>query len=191
MREPRVARIDLRNVAQALNCPAGKSVSIPHARERNDQRQLVEGRLSFRRLERRRARPAGQDRGADEPAGRDSRSSRAGEEATALYLIKDGSVRIATHVAERGAHRCRDTCLGIALRRDGVARRCRSARPAPRRSKPTAIFRFDYDKIQSLLDASPPIASRFYRSLARFLSNRLRQTTTDMSFARERNLRHF
>jgi hypothetical protein len=42
-----------------------------------------------------------------------------------------------------------------------------------------------------LLEGSPPIASKFYRALARFLSNRLRQTTTDMSFAREKNLRHF
>jgi len=55
----------------------------------------------------------------------------------------------------------------------------------------TTIFRFDYGKIQSVLNGSPPIASKFYRALARFLSNRLRQTTTDMSFAREKNLRHF
>ena len=55
----------------------------------------------------------------------------------------------------------------------------------------TTIFRFDYSKIQSVLNGSPPIASKFYRALARFLSNRLRQTTTDMSFAREKNLRHF
>ena len=45
--------------------------------------------------------------------------------------------------------------------------------------------------LNSLLEADPGFSSRFYRSLARFLSNRLRQTTTDMSFAREKNLRHF
>ena len=50
---------------------------------------------------------------------------------------------------------------------------------------------FDYDKVKSLLDRPPAMASKFYRSLARFLSNRLRQTTTDMGYAREKNLRHF
>jgi CRP-like cAMP-binding protein len=114
----------------------------------------------------------------------------AGEEATALYLIKDGSVRIATHspsgaridvaTLASGSH------FGEMALLDG-ARRSANAETL----EASAIFRFDYGRIQSLLDGSPPIASRFYRSLARFLSNRLRQTTTDMSFARERNLRHF
>jgi len=114
----------------------------------------------------------------------------AGDEATALYLIKDGSVRITTHspngaqidvaTLASGSH------FGEMALLDG-AKRSAGAETL----EPTAIFRFDYDKIRSLLDGSPPIASRFYRSLARFLSNRLRQTTTDMSFARERNLRHF
>ena len=115
---------------------------------------------------------------------------RAGEEATALYLIKDGSVRIATFspsgarievaTLASGSH------FGEMALIDG-AQRSASAETL----EPTAIFRFDYDKIQALLDSSPPTASRFYRAVARFLSNRLRQTTTDMSFAREKNLRHF
>ncbi len=57
--------------------------------------------------------------------------------------------------------------------------------------EPTHMFRFDYDKVTALLDRSPATAAKLYRSMARFLSNRLRQTTTDMSFAREKNLRHF
>jgi CRP-like cAMP-binding protein len=113
-----------------------------------------------------------------------------GDEATALYLIKEGSVRISTlsPSGERidvatlasGSH------FGEMALIDG-AKRSAGAETL----EPTSIFRFDYDKIQSVLDGSPPIASKFYRALARFLSNRLRQTTTDMSFAREKNLRHF
>jgi CRP-like cAMP-binding protein len=57
--------------------------------------------------------------------------------------------------------------------------------------EPTSLFRFDYAKIGAVLDKSPAIAAKLYRALARFLSNRLRQTTTDMSFAREKNLRYF
>ena len=115
---------------------------------------------------------------------------RAGEEATALYLIKNGSVRIAalSPSGERievatlasGSH------FGEMALIDG-AKRSASAETL----EATSIFRFDYARIRSLLDGSPPIASKFYRALARFLANRLRQTTTDMSFAREKNLRHF
>jgi len=90
----------------------------------------------------------------------------AGDAATALYLIKDGSVRITTIAA--GGERIEVAVLGsgshfgeMALI-DGVA-----------------------------LEKSPAIAAKLYRALARFLSNRLRQTTTDMSFAREKNLRYF
>ena len=57
--------------------------------------------------------------------------------------------------------------------------------------EPTSVFRFDYEKIRALLDRSPAIGSIFYRALAHFLSHRLRQTTTDLTFAREKNLRYF
>ena len=115
---------------------------------------------------------------------------RAGDPATALYLIKDGSVRIVVTAANgesidvatlgSGSH------FGEMALIDG-ARRSASADTL----EPTHMFRFDYDKITALLEGSPATAARLYRSMARFLSNRLRQTTTDMSFAREKNLRYF
>lgn len=114
----------------------------------------------------------------------------AGDAATALYLIKDGSVRIrlASPQGEdidvatlaSGSH------FGEMALIDG-AKRSATAETL----EATALYRFDYDKIQALLDRSPKVASKLYRSLARFLSNRLRQTTTDMTYAREKNLRHF
>src|SRR5438093_2635932 len=115
---------------------------------------------------------------------------RAGEEATALYLIKGGSVRITT-LSPSGEHIDVATLgsgshFGEMALVDG-AKRSASAETL----EPTNMFRFDYDKVKSLLDRSPAMASKFYRSLARFLSNRLRQTTTDMGYAREKNLRHF
>src|ERR1700682_6069347 len=97
-----------------------------------------------------------------------------GDPATALYLIKDGSVRVA--VTSSGGRPLIDGAM----------------RSAPAVTlEPTSMFRFDYDKVTALLDRSPATAAKLYRSLARFLSNRLRQTTTDMSYAREKNLRHF
>jgi CRP-like cAMP-binding protein len=115
---------------------------------------------------------------------------RAGDPATALYLIKDGSVRLAVISASgksidvatlsSGSH------FGEMALIDG-AKRSATAETL----EPTSMFRFDYAKITALLDRSPTTAAKLYRSLARFLSNRLRQTTTDMSYAREKNLRHF
>ncbi|MEP7180656.1 MAG: cyclic nucleotide-binding domain-containing protein [Betaproteobacteria bacterium] len=115
---------------------------------------------------------------------------RAGDPATALYLIKDGSVRITTsapggetiNVATlaSGAH------FGEMALIDGASRSA-----TVETLEPTAMFRFDYDRIRATLDKSPVTAAKVYRALARFLCNRLRQTTTDMSYAREKNLRHF
>jgi CRP-like cAMP-binding protein len=115
---------------------------------------------------------------------------RAGDPATALYLIKDGSVRVAV-IASNGqsidvATLGSGSHFGEMALIDG-AKRSATAETL----EPTHMFRFDYDKVTALLDKSPATAAKLYRSMARFLSNRLRQTTTDMSFAREKNLRHF
>jgi CRP/FNR family transcriptional regulator, cyclic AMP receptor protein len=115
---------------------------------------------------------------------------RAGDSATALYLIKDGSVRIAV-IAANG-ERIDVATIGSGSHFGEMALIDGANRSATAETlEPTHMFRFDYDKITALLDRSPATAARLYRSMARFLSNRLRQTTTDMSFAREKNLRYF
>jgi len=115
---------------------------------------------------------------------------RAGDPATALYLIENGSVRVQV-IASTGktidvATLGSGSHFGEMALIDG-AKRSATAETL----EPTSMFRFDYARITELLDKSPPMAAKLYRSLARFLSNRLRQTTTDMSYAREKNLRHF
>lgn len=115
---------------------------------------------------------------------------RAGEEATALYLIKDGSVRITT--LSPSGERIDVATLGSGSHFGEMALIDGAKRSATAETlEPTSMFRFDYDKVTALLERSPATAAKLYRSLARFLSNRLRQTTTDMSYAREKNLRHF
>jgi CRP-like cAMP-binding protein len=114
----------------------------------------------------------------------------AGDAATALYLIKDGSVRISTIAA--GGERIEVAVLGSGSHFGEMALIDGAKRSATAETlEPTSLFRFDYARIGPALDKSPAIAAKFYRALARFLSNRLRQTTTDMSFAREKNLRYF
>ena len=115
---------------------------------------------------------------------------RRGEPATAFYLISDGSVRVTT--ISSGGETIAVATLGTGSHFGEMA----LADGAPRSAtvetlEPTTMFRFDYEKIRALLDGSPAMAAKLYRSLARFLSGRLRQTTTDMSYAREKNLRHF
>jgi CRP-like cAMP-binding protein len=115
---------------------------------------------------------------------------RTGDPATALYLIKDGSVRVA--VTSSGGKAIDVATLGSGSHFGEMALIDGAKRSASAVTlEPTSMFRFDYEKVTALLDRSPVTATKLYRSLARFLSNRLRQTTTDMSYAREKNFRHF
>ena len=53
------------------------------------------------------------------------------------------------------------------------------------------LITISYDKLQALLVKSPNIAVKFYRELSHFLCTRLRVTTNDLSFNKEKNLSHF
>lgn len=53
------------------------------------------------------------------------------------------------------------------------------------------LLELSYAVLQAHLDKHPATAVRFYRALAHFLGGRLRATSTDLSFSREKNLRHF
>jgi CRP-like cAMP-binding protein len=122
--------------------------------------------------------------------GAGSQIFRAGEPATAMYLVQNGSVRITTIAA--GGEQIEVAVLGTGSHFGEMALVDGAKRSATAETlEPTSLFRFDYAKMSALMEKSPAIASKFYRALARFLSNRLRQTTTDMSFAREKNLRYF
>ena len=114
----------------------------------------------------------------------------AGDPATAFYLIEHGSVRISTIGLGGGAIDV--AILGTGSHFGEMALLDGAARSATAETlEATSLFRFEYRALAALLDKTPPTAARFYRALARFLSNRLRQTTMDMSFAREKNLRYF
>jgi PPM family protein phosphatase len=122
------------------------------------------------------------------PAG--GRIFHAGEASTAMYLIKDGSIEINAQSAGG------ETVNVATLAAGGHFGEMSLVDDAPRSATAEAIeathlFKFSYDKMRALLAANPVISDKFYRSLTRFLSNRLRQTTSDLTFAREKNLRHF
>ncbi|MBX9767781.1 MAG: cyclic nucleotide-binding domain-containing protein [Bdellovibrionales bacterium] len=112
------------------------------------------------------------------------------DEASAFYIIKMGSVKI-SHKNSKGDEMDVAT-LGTGSHFGEMAfidgeRRSATATVVER----TEILRADFRKLRDLLDGSPKLATKFYRSLSHFLCGRLRQTTTDLAFSREKNLRHF
>lgn len=113
-----------------------------------------------------------------------------GEAAKALYLIKYGSVKIQQTISNgdsveiatlgEGSH------FGEMAFVDGEARSA-SALAAER----TELITVPYAKLSLLLEKNMEIAVKFYHELAHFLCRRLRVTTNDLSFVREKNLSHF
>lgn len=113
-----------------------------------------------------------------------------GDKAQALYVIKHGSVRIFQKSSEgdtievatlgSGSH------FGEMGLIDGEARSASAI--AIEKSE---IVVFDYNRLNEILGKNPTIAAKFYQGLAHFLCGRLRITTNDLSFAREKNLSHF
>lgn len=112
-----------------------------------------------------------------------------GDPAKALYVIRMGSIKIqqtsksgdAIDVATLGS----GSHFGEMAFMDGQ----------PRSASATAADRGElvvipYEKLNSLLSRLPPVAMKFYKEMAHFLANRLRVTTNDLSFAKEKNLSH-
>lgn len=113
-----------------------------------------------------------------------------GEKATALYFIKHGAVKI-EHSSKEGdsievATLSAGSHFGEMAFVDGEARSATAT--AVDRGE---LLMIPYDKLTGLLNKNSQIAVKFYRELAHFLCGRLRVTTHDLSFAREKNLSHF
>lgn len=111
-----------------------------------------------------------------------------GDKADALYVIKFGSVRI--------SHSARNNEVDIAQLGSGshfgemsfVDGEPRSA--TVEALEKSELVWIGFAELKSLFDKHPAIAVKAYKSLAHFLCRRLRVTTTDLSFAREKNIRH-
>ncbi len=112
-----------------------------------------------------------------------------GDKAVSLFFIKFGSVRIrrsgkddSVDVAQLGT----GSHFGEMSFVDGEARSATVI--AMEKSE---IVKIDFDALRKLFEKEPAIAVKAYRSLAHFLCGRLRITTMDLSFSREKNIRHF
>ena len=110
--------------------------------------------------------------------------------AKALYVIQHGSVRI--HQKSDSGENIEVATLGTGSHFGEMA----FVDGEQRSASATAIERAEvvyltYEKLSALLETNEKIAVHFYKELARFLCGRLRVTTNDLSFAREKNLSHF
>ena len=110
--------------------------------------------------------------------------------ASAMYIVKFGSVSI--HQKTESGERIEVTVLGTGSHFGEMAfiddeRRSATATAIEK----TDILEISYDDLSTLLKRHLTIAIRFYKALSHFLCGRLRLTTLDLSFAREKNLTHF
>ncbi len=112
-----------------------------------------------------------------------------GEPARAMYFIKFGSVRIQQSTTKgdevevallgTGSH------FGEMAFVDGEVRSATASS-----AEACELVVIPYDKLTALLDKNPAIAVKLYREMAQFMCGRLRATTNDLNFAREKNLSH-
>lgn len=112
-----------------------------------------------------------------------------GDRADALYVIKFGSVQIRYSSREDDSATILRT-LGSGAHFGEMSFIEEEKRSASATAlEPSELIIIEYTRLAKLLDADPSIAVKFYRSVARYLSGRLRRTTTDLGFARERGSR--
>lgn len=112
-----------------------------------------------------------------------------GDEARSIYIIRFGSVKI-QHAGK--SETINVTTMGTGSHFGEMAfldgeRRSATVVAVER----TEIVTIDFDALKKLLSENTTSAVKVYRSMAHFLCGRLRLTTNDLSFAREKNLRHF
>jgi CRP/FNR family cyclic AMP-dependent transcriptional regulator len=112
-----------------------------------------------------------------------------GDKAASLFIIKYGSVQIKRSGQNDGVEVARLATGAHFGEMSFVDGESRSATATT--LEKTEILKIDFAELTAFFEKNPGIAVKFYRSLSLFLCGRLRMTTMDLSFAREKNIRHF
>lgn len=111
-----------------------------------------------------------------------------GEPAKAIYFLKYGSVRI-TKTGPKGEE-IEVGLLGSGSHFGEMAfldgkNRTGTATAAEN----CEVLQLEFDTLNKLFEKQPRLAANFYKTLALFLAGRLENTTKDLSFSREKNLK--
>lgn len=113
-----------------------------------------------------------------------------GDKARALYLIKFGSIKICQRT--KSGETIEVARLGTGSHFGEMSFMDNEPRSASATTvEKTELIIVPYEKLTTVLKNDTALAVSFYRELAHFLAGRLRLTTTDLSFSREKNLSHF
>ena len=113
-----------------------------------------------------------------------------GDVATALFVIKSGVVRI--HQKSGEGDNIEVAVLGEGSHFGEMAMVDGEQRSATATVVEEAeIVVIEYDGMTKLMGKNSVIAVKLYKAIAHFLCGRLRVTTSDLSYAREKNLRYF
>lgn len=112
-----------------------------------------------------------------------------GDKAQSLFVIRHGTV----HIRRAGS---KDDIDLVQLGTGAHLGEMPFVNDEPRSATAVArerseLLEIGYDALQAFLDKNPATAVKFYRALSHFLARRLRSTTVDLSFSREKNLRYF
>jgi CRP/FNR family cyclic AMP-dependent transcriptional regulator len=112
-----------------------------------------------------------------------------GDKAVSLFVIKFGTVRIRRSGKE-------DVVEVAQLGTGGHFGEMAFVDGEPRSAtvvalERTELVKLDFDRLRNFFEKNPAVAVKAYRSFAHFLCGRLRITTMDLSFSREKNIRHF
>ncbi len=111
------------------------------------------------------------------------------DEAKSLYIVQHCSMQVSKKAAEDDQ---KINIIGPGMHFGElpfVAEAKRSARVEA--AENSTLIEIPYEKLKQALDSDVKLASEVYYSISHFLAARLRKVTTDLSFAREKNLRHF
>jgi CRP-like cAMP-binding protein len=109
---------------------------------------------------------------------------REGDIADAMYVVEQGTVEVVVAGAVVATRTVGEE-IGEMPFFDG-GRRSATARAG----HSCHLIRVAYDSLRAVLRERPEAAATLYRNAAAFLTQRLRETTLDLSFARDRNRSH-
>lgn len=112
-----------------------------------------------------------------------------GDNATAFYVVQMGTVKLL--VNSQQGDEIQFKILGTGSHFGEMPFIDGEKRSATVQTVETSrLLEISYKNLMGLLDTNPPMAIKFYRSVARLLALRLRATTTDLNQLKELRFQH-
>ncbi|MEZ4873717.1 MAG: cyclic nucleotide-binding domain-containing protein [Bdellovibrionales bacterium] len=113
-----------------------------------------------------------------------------GDPAKAFFIIKSGSIRI--HQKSEIGEPIEIVVLGPGSHFGEMAFLDKAIRSASATAiEKSEVVRVTFSTIEELIESNVKLGQELFKAFAQFLCSRLRVATSDLSYAREKNLAHF